>query len=75
MAFDRDAGRFDAHHRGTLRVKHTALPLATLLAACASGAGLHTPGLRHLAQRRVATLEQTVAQASQIPKPKPKNDW
>ena len=33
------------------------------------------PGLRDLAQRRVATLEQTVAQASQVPKAKPKNDW
>jgi putative membrane protein len=32
-------------------------------------------GLRDLAQRRVATLEQTVAQASQAAKPKPKNDW
>ena len=33
------------------------------------------PGLRDLAQRRVATLEQTVAQTSQVPKAKPKNDW
>jgi putative membrane protein len=33
------------------------------------------PGLRALAQRRVTTLEQTVAQASQATKAKPKNDW
>jgi hypothetical protein len=41
------------------------------------GEASHTvdPGLRDLAQRRVATLEQTVAQASQAAKPKPKNDW
>jgi putative membrane protein len=32
-------------------------------------------GLRGLAQRRVATLEQTVAQASPAAKPKPKDDW
>jgi putative membrane protein len=41
------------------------------------GEASHTvdPDLRDLAQRRVATLEQTVAQASQVAKVKPKNDW
>jgi putative membrane protein len=41
------------------------------------GEASHTvdPGLRDFAQRRVATLEQTVAQAGQAPKAKPKNDW
>jgi putative membrane protein len=41
------------------------------------GEASHTvdPGLRDLAQRRVATLEQTVAQAGQAAKAKPKNDW
>ena len=33
------------------------------------------PGLRDLAQHRVATLEQTVVQAVQVTKAKPKNDW
>jgi putative membrane protein len=33
------------------------------------------PGLRSLAQRRVTTLEQMVAQSSQATKAKPKNDW
>jgi putative membrane protein len=33
------------------------------------------PGLRGLAQHRVATLEQTVAQAGQATKATPKKDW
>jgi putative membrane protein len=40
------------------------------------GEASHTldPGLRDLTQRRVATLEQTVA-SGQVAKAKPKNDW
>jgi putative membrane protein len=41
------------------------------------GEASHTldAGLRDLTQRRVATLEQTVAQAGQVAKARPKNDW
>jgi hypothetical protein len=63
MALDREAGPFDAHHRDRFPLKRAALPMATVLAACASHAAVHTvppaqagpiPGASRAAESRSA---------------------